>query len=290
MLKSILAFIGLIFFALLTLIGAGLTLAFFDASGIVDVEGVLAASKPAVTGGFHRLKDIAAMLDLSGLRETVSGLGGTPPPPVIYVDETPLPTATEINFEALVNRESALQHKSLVEGLPLPTLELYPTPIAFPTQTPLPPPTATPTPSPTPTPTPVPPLDPGVYRAEVLLRSRRFGTALDAFRDGNDRLGQNGSLLGDLTWLNEMTAVLDEVRAAGIALAEVGPPPGEYALIDALLDQVAVEAATLRNNYLQGLASGDSGYFAAASGNFDRIRQYMAQAVGEMAKAGWPLE
>lgn len=274
--RNCLAVLGLIFFFLLALLGAGMSLAFLDVSGAVDLGQAGSEGKTFFTGGIEKLLELAL-----GIRPT----------PQVVVNGTPISTQVE----------ATIQRTNLVEDLPLPTILTIPT-LAFsptpqptdtplpPTNTPIPPPTSTPTMTPTFTPSPVPPLDPAVYRAEVLLASRRFGTAMDAFRDGNDRLSRDGSLAGDLTWLNEMTAVMDEVREAGIALAQVGPPPPEYAMIDALLDRVAVEAATLRNNYLLGLSNGDPQHFNAASENFEKIRTYMAQAVGEMAKAGWPIE
>jgi len=279
--KNCLAYIGLMFFALLALLGVGLSLAFFEASGAVDVGQAAGTYQPALSGKMQQWLDLFAGLDLGDLGRLVSGLEDGPPQ--ILVNGTPLVTPEATEYDPSLDQNPTIQRTNLVENLPLPTLALSPSPSPA-SATPLP------LPSPTFTPTPVPPLDPAVYRSEVLLQSRRFGTALEAFIDANDRLRADGALAGDINWINEMTAALDEVRAAGIALAEVGPPPGEYATIDALLDRVAVEAATLRNNYLLGLSTGDPQHLGAASENFERIRDGMAQAVGEMVKAGWPIE
>ncbi len=289
MFKNCLAYIGLIFFALLALLGVGLSLAFFEASGAVDVGQAAGAYRPALSGKLQGFLDLAAGIDLDDIRRLVSGLEDAPPPQIL-VNGTPLATPGTTVIDLPVSQSPSIQRTNLVENLPLPTLVLSPTLPPPPTTTPVPLPTSTSPPSPTFTPTPVPPLEPAVYRSEVLLQSRRFGSALEAFIGANDRLRADSALAGDPNWINEMAAALDEVRAAGIALAEVGPPPGEYGVIDSLLDRVAVEAATLRNNYLLGMSSGEPQHLSAASENFDRIREYMAQAVGEMVNAGWPIE
>jgi hypothetical protein len=147
-----------------------------------------------------------------------------------------------------------------------------------------------PTPVPTMTPTPVPPLDPLVYRTEVMIRAKNFGSALEAFLNANERLSENNALLDDPTWRTEMGAILDQLGSTGKGLAEVGPPPDEYQAIDALLKRVGTEAEGLRSNYSQALETGDTRFFTAAGENFNHIKEYLYAALEEMARAGWPAE
>jgi hypothetical protein len=133
-------------------------------------------------------------------------------------------------------------------------------------------------------------LDPGVYRAEVMIQARSFGSALEAFLEANEKLAGDNALLDDPDWQNEMRAIVEQVKASGLGLAGVGPPPGEYQAIDDWLERVGPEAEGLRDNYLQALDTRDPQFFAAASDNFARIKEYLYQALEEMARAGWPME
>lgn len=141
-----------------------------------------------------------------------------------------------------------------------------------------------------PTPTAVPRLEPEVYRSEVMIQARSFASALEAFLDTNDELGENVDILEDPAWREQARAAVEQVATSGRYLAEIGPPPTEYEAIDAWLNRVGPEAEGLRDNYLQGLETGGREYFAAASENLARIREYLYRALEEMARAGWPVE
>jgi hypothetical protein len=140
------------------------------------------------------------------------------------------------------------------------------------------------------TPTPVPPLDPIIYRVQVMQRLKDFSTALNALLSANDQLAQNNTLLEDPTWRKQTGALLEEVSISGQTLSAVGPPPPEYAAIDDWLNRVGSEAAALQANYQQGMDGGDMRSFAAAGNNLTNIKEYLSQSVAEMAKAGWPMQ
>jgi hypothetical protein len=141
----------------------------------------------------------------------------------------------------------------------------------------------------TPLPTAVPPLDPTVYRSEVTVRLKSFAAALEAFLAANDRLALNNALLDDPAWRSEMSATLDQVSAAGLALDDPAPPP-EYAPIHVWLERAGPEAEGLRDRYLQAMDSRQSQDFTAAGDHYQRIKEALTQALGEMINAGWPVE
>jgi hypothetical protein len=186
----------------------------------------------------------------------------------ITINGTPLIPSELGAEETLVNSPPKVEWTNPLEAQPLPTLTIVPPA----------------------TPTPLPPLDPIVYRTEVLVRARSFATALDSFIAANDRFAQDNTLVNDTAWRAEMSAILEQVSLTGRALSEIGPPPIEYQTIDALLKRVGPEAQGLQENYTQAMETGDPQYFNAASENFIRIREYLYQAFEEMAKAGWPME
>jgi hypothetical protein len=161
-----------------------------------------------------------------------------------------------------------IERTNPLEGQPLP--ELFPTPTLEPT--------------------PQPPLDPVVYRTEVTLRAKNFATALEAFFAANDRMAQNPILLDDPAWREELHVLLGEISTTAHSLAEVDPAPVEYDAIDAWLKRVAPEAEGLRLAYLEGLDSRAAEDFTTAGDHFNRIKEYLGEALIEMANAGWPLE
>jgi hypothetical protein len=163
---------------------------------------------------------------------------------------------------------SGPQWTNPLEGQPLPEL--------FPTATPVP--------------TAVPPLDPTVYRSEVTVRLKSFAAALESFLAANDRLALNNALLDDPAWRSEMSATLDQVSAAGQALDDSAPPPLEYATIHSYLEQVGPEAQGLRDRYLQAMDTRDPRDFTMAGEHYQRIKETLTQALGEMINAGWPVE
>jgi hypothetical protein len=169
-------------------------------------------------------------------------------------------------LETLVSRGPRIEWSNPLDDEPLPTL------------------------LPTDTPTPVPPLDPAVYRTEVMLQANHFGSALQAFLDANEMLAENENLLEDPAWRENMRGLVEQVYASGWALASVGPAPVEYQAIDAWLKRVGPEVEGLRENYLAGLETRETRFFTAASDNLARIREYLLQALEEMARAGWPAE
>lgn len=141
----------------------------------------------------------------------------------------------------------------------------------------------------TPEPTTVPPLDPEVYRAEVMVRLENFVTALERWMAANEALGQDSALLDDPAWRNEMVAILDSVSETAWALSQVDPPPPEYAAIDEWLKRLGPEADGLRESYLTALDTRDEAAFTTAADHFARIKEYLEAAVGEMLAANWPL-
>ena len=145
-------------------------------------------------------------------------------------------------------------------------------------------------PSETPAPTAAPPLDPTVYRSEVTVRLKSFAAALETFLAANDRLAADNALLDDPAWRSEMSATLDQVRATGLALDDAAPPPPEYAPIHAWLERAGPEAEGLRDRYLQAMDSRDPQDFTAAGDHYQRIKEALTQALGEMIQAGWPVE
>jgi hypothetical protein len=184
----------------------------------------------------------------------------------LTINGTPVFPADLDALETLVSREPRIEWSNPLEDEPLPTL------------------------LPDDTPTPIPPLDPAVYRTEVMLQAENFGMALQAFLVANEMLAENETLLEDATWRENSLALLEQVYASGWALASVGPAPVEYQAIDAWLKRVGPEVEGLRENYLAGLETRETRFFTAASDNLARIREYLLQALEEMAKAGWPVE
>jgi hypothetical protein len=184
----------------------------------------------------------------------------------ITINGTPLVPPDLDAIETLVNRGPRVEWSNPLEGTSLPTL--------FPTDTP----------------TPIPPLDPEVYRTEVMLQATNFGSALQAFLDANEMLTENQSLLEDPSWQENMRGIIEQVYASGWALASIGPVPVEYEAIDVWLKRVGPEVEGLRENYITGLDTRETRYFAAASDNITRIREYLLLALEEMARAGWQID
>lgn len=148
---------------------------------------------------------------------------------------------------------------------------------------------ATPPPAPTnppqPTPTPIP--DPTAYRTEVLIRARQFAATLESFIELNEELQSNPGLLNDTTWRAETKTTLDLLVEAAWALSSAGPVPAEYQQVQGWLGLVGPEAQSLRDNYIQGIQSGNVHYFHAAGESLVEISQQMAQAQQAMVAAGW---
>lgn len=167
-------------------------------------------------------------------------------------------------------------------------LEALPTATATRWATPTQP--ATPTPLPAATATPWPTVDPSVYQTEAVIRLKQYVKALEDWLEANQDLSDNPEMRGDPQWRAKMEDQLDEVAAAGHALAVIGIPPAPYAVMDEWLVKVGDESALLRQNYRQALDSGDPAAFQAAGENFIRIKEYLTAAVDEMVAAGWSLE
>jgi hypothetical protein len=136
-----------------------------------------------------------------------------------------------------------------------------------------------------PTATPVP--NPVTYKAEVLLRLKRFALALDSFYAQNDKLAKTEGGMQNETWRQEMRAVLAEVVASGEALGQAGPAPAEWSDIQVLLEQVGPEVEQLRSNYLQGIETGDQNSLKAAGENLKHIQDILTQVQVQTARAGW---
>lgn len=143
---------------------------------------------------------------------------------------------------------------------------------------------------PTPTSTPIPPMDPTVYRSEVIIRLKRFVGALETWMQLNDRLAANRDLLTDPAWRNDAGTALDRAAAESIGLAEVGPPPAEYQGIAELLKRVSVNTIGLRDQYRHALDTGNTDSFKAAGEHFSQLKAYLTQAVDAMVSAGWSLK
>ena len=184
----------------------------------------------------------------------------------LTVNGTPLIPEDLDALETLVSRGPQIEWSNPLEDEPLPTL------------------------LPADTPTPVPPLDPDVYRTEVMLQANHFGSALQAFLEANELLAQNENLLDDPTWRENMRGLVEQVHATGWALASVELAPAEYQAIDVWLKRVGPEVEGLRENYLAGIDTGETRFFTAASDNLERIREYLLKALEETARAGWPAE
>lgn len=151
-------------------------------------------------------------------------------------------------------------------------------------------PTPLPTVTPLPTATPIPPLDPLVYRADTLVQLKGFVAALEGWLAVNDRAAADAALLDDPAWQDEMRSSLAVVVERSQALAEVGPPPAEYAGMDALFDRIQDEAENMDWFVQQGLANRDPRALSGAGESFECIKGYLTQAVNEMIAAGWSLE
>jgi hypothetical protein len=123
-----------------------------------------------------------------------------------------------------------------------------------------------------------------------MLQAENFGSALQAFLNSNEMLAENENLLDDPAWTETMRGIVEQVYASGWALSSVGPAPVEYQEIDTWLKRVGPEVEGLRENYLAGLETKEASYFTSASDNLARIREYLLQAIAEMAQAGWPVE
>jgi hypothetical protein len=122
------------------------------------------------------------------------------------------------------------------------------------------------------------------------VRLKSFAAALESFLAANDRLALNNTLLDDPAWRSEMRATLDQVSAAGQALDDSTPPPPEYATIHSYLEQVGPDAQGLRDRYLQAMDTRDPQDFTMAGEHYQRFKEALTQALGEMIKAGWPVE
>lgn len=249
--RSCLTLVGWITVALLAVFGIVLTLAFFDMSG-VSTEPLLINGTPFSPPDLGSVQTLVG----NGVQWVLSDST-----PAARTGASPLPPL----FSGV-----QIERSNPLAGQPMPTPFI--------------------TVPPTATPTPPPPLDPVVYRTEVTLRARDFGTALQAFININDQLAKNNALLADPTWQNQVGPILDQVAASGQALASVGPAPVEYGQIDEWLKKVGPESDRLRQNYRQALDSGNLNALRAAGDNFIRITDDLRQAQTEMVKAGWPMQ
>lgn len=176
-----------------------------------------------------------------------------------------------------------------LEALPVDELPVW-TDVVQSTTVPSPDPTPSPTETPWPTATPIPPLDPAVYRTEVMLRLKSLAEQLERWLEMNDRLSQDWSLLDDPSWQAEMVTALRNIQTTGRLLGEVTPEPPEYAGIQSLLAQVGGEAEGLSYNYALAMQTRDSAYFTAAGDRFKRLKAYLTEAVAAMLDAGWDIQ
>ncbi len=151
-------------------------------------------------------------------------------------------------------------------------------------------PTATQTPVPAPTETPIPPLDPEVYQSQVMSRLKTYASALQDWLKANDALAANNDLLNDPTWQAKMSAILENVRASGQQLADVGPAPTQYQGLDGWLKKAGNDAENLQQNYQKAMQTHASQDFIAASQSFTQIKDALSQAAQEMVNAGWVLQ
>ena len=150
--------------------------------------------------------------------------------------------------------------------------------------------TNTPRAIPTATATPVPPMEPGMYRADTIDRLRVFANAMERWLDLNKKMGGDMAVKNDPQWQAEMRALLDEIVYTGYVLAEVGPPPAEYGVIDQWMGRIPQQAETLRGSYLRALETDDPAAFRAAGEGFNEIRSTLTNAAAEMVNLGWVLE
>lgn len=148
----------------------------------------------------------------------------------------------------------------------------------------------TPTPVPTVLPTPLPPLDPLTYRAETMAALRQLAANLAVWMDANNRLASDPALLGQPEWRAQTQQALDQASAAAWTLAQVGPPPAEYAAIDGLLDQIVVQVDGLRSGYLLGITASDPAQLQAAGETFVQLRDTLTLTAALMAQSGWSVE
>lgn len=195
----------------------------------------------------------------------------------VRADDWPVITAMPEAVATLASGSKAIWSNPL-DSLPLPDLFSGLTPTS---------PAVRPESTPTPTRTP---LDPVVYRSEVLIRLKGFAVPLEAFVNANERLARDNQLLDDPAWRAEMVAILEGVASAGRALSAAGPPPPEYANIDAWLERIPPEAEDLRANYLLAIEQHRLRDFEAAAENFGHIRSYLYQVLLEAGEAGWEID
>ncbi len=146
--------------------------------------------------------------------------------------------------------------------------------------------------SPTPglTTSPISPLEPAIYQETIAERLKRFVTALENWRNLNNKLVKDRDLANDAAWIEEMKICLEVVVITGKGLADVGPPPGEYAAIDAWFNQIPPETEGLKYAYLAALNTGDPKSFLLASDHFARIKEILAGSVQDMIALGWYVE
>lgn len=146
------------------------------------------------------------------------------------------------------------------------------------------------TPVPTVIPTPLPPLDPGIYRAQTMSALRQLAANLELWLDANNRLARDASLMQQPEWRAQAQQALDQASASAWTLAQVGPPPPEYAVIDSMLDQISAQVEALRGSYQQGIVSGDLSLLQAAGDTFLQLSDTLTQAAALMAQSGWSVE
>lgn len=136
----------------------------------------------------------------------------------------------------------------------------------------------------------IPPLEPAIYQEIVAERLKRFVTALENWRDLNNKLVNDMDLAKDAAWINEMKICLEVVVITGKGLADVGPPPGEYTTIDAWFSQIPPETEGLKDAYLDALDTGNPKSFLRAGDHFARIKETLAGAVQDMIAQGWQVK
>ena len=189
--------------------------------------------------------------------------------------------------------QTDLQQAAQELGIPLPQMTLVvPTFIPMPSDyiertNPLAQATSPPVPTATPQPIPTNIPDPTAYRTEVLIRARQFATVLESFMGQNEKLQADPNLLNDEGWRTETITILDLLIESAWAMSDVGPVPAEYQEVQGWLSLVGPEAQTLRDNYVQGINSGNTYYFQAAAESLTRVGVNMAQAQQAMVAAGW---
>ncbi len=180
-------------------------------------------------------------------------------------------TAGPVSIMVSNGPTAVIEKKNLVDSLP--TLPPVPSPTPVPTDTPVPTPTSTP--------------DPVIYQTEVMIRVKRFASAMDNFTATNDKLEKNPALMDDSTWQREMQTTLDDFVSAAVDMGSVSAVPPQYKDIQSWLEKVGPEAKKLKEDYLTGIQTKDQKYFQAVTDDRTAIIDDMTKAVAAMQAAGW---